>query len=263
MPDSSASYKKTETTADDKMKLAAEMPAWPGIRIVVAGKPDVLVQLQGLPASLVESIGNLNKPSSQWKSILKDVVPSLTSLAAVFISLAALIYTNHQKNLAETSAKDQREKAADVAKKKILGDLIKDFGNTFGSDTNKADYQLKFQLTAMKLAAYGDRALPAVRMALGADDRGLRTGGILVAQQMYSAETVGRKELTREILGYYTSSPALRLGVLEWLVEMGHQLSEEDSKLAYDLVKSSFGQRGELCAAQDEQVALEAAATMA
>src|SRR5207244_11784849 len=122
MPDSSASYKKTETTADDKMKLAAEMPAWPGIRIVVAGKPDVLVQLQGLPASLVESIGNLNKPSSQWKSILKDVVPSLTSLAAVFISLAALIYTNHQKNVAETSAKDQREKAADGAKKKILGE---------------------------------------------------------------------------------------------------------------------------------------------
>jgi hypothetical protein len=63
----------------------------PAIRVVVPGKPDLQIWLQGVPTPLFDAFNKLSKPSSAWKTILKDVVPGLTSLAAVLISLAALM----------------------------------------------------------------------------------------------------------------------------------------------------------------------------
>jgi len=256
----SSSDRKAETTPGARANSVAGEAQALGIRVLVPGKPDVLVQLEGLPPAVLEAVGNTGRPASAWTSIFKDVVPGLTSLAAVLISLAALIYTSHQKNVSDASAQEQRERAADAAKKKVLADLIKEFGRTAVPAPSEVDAELKLQLTAMNIAAYGDQALQAVRMALGANDDGLRHGGVLVAEQMYRAETVEHGKLVREILGYYAaSSPVLRRGVLEWLVEMGRQLSDEESRLAYDMLTRSFGSRAELCAVQDEAVALQAA----
>jgi hypothetical protein len=261
--DPSGSDKRVEPASDTPANSAEDEVMWSGVRIVVPGKPDVLIQLKGVPALFAEAADSLTKPSSPWKSIFKDVVPGLTSLAAVLISIAALVYTNHQKKMADLSAQEQRERAADAAKKKVLAALIKDFGSTAAqSSVPNADTELKLQLAAMELAAYGDQALPAVRMALGAKDTGLRHGGVLVAEQMYSAETVEHGKLTREILSYYTAnSPVLRLGVLEWLAEMESQtqFSKEDSMAGFRMVKESFGSSGEKCKEQGEDLAGAAA----
>jgi hypothetical protein len=236
----------------------------PAIRVVVPGKPDMQIWLQGVPMPLFNAFDHLAKPSSIWKSILKDLkdlVPALSSFAAVLISLAALIYTNHQKNAAEALAKEQREKAADAAQKKALADLIKEFGNTVVPDAANSVEESQLEITAMKFAAYGDQALPAIRMALGASFQGLRHGGVLVAEQMYRAETVEREKLVGAILGYYnkTRSPVLQRGVLEWLVKMNTELSGEESALALGILKQkqSFGPKGENCVQQDDGVASE------
>ncbi len=210
------------------------------MRIVVPDKLDLRISLEGIPNALASAVENLAKPAKpapRLRTFLKDYLPALTPIATVVISVAVSVYTYKANDHRSTEALDQ---------------IMSVFG---GSNDDRAR-----AIAAIRLAAYGEKALPAVRMVLGSDDPQLRSGGVLVAEQMYRAETVKHEELTEKMLGYYSANDRLlRRGVLEWLVEMEHQLSDEEGRLAYDMLKRSFGPRGELCAAQDETVALEAA----
>jgi hypothetical protein len=105
---------------------------------------------------------------------------------------------------------------------------------------------------------YGDQALPAVKLALSAENNAIRRGGVLVAAQMYRAETVNRHRLSTTMASYYDDS-ALRLGVSEWFVEMGRQLSPKDGVLALKAISKTFGNAAERCADQDEELAMTAA----
>ena len=204
-------------------------------------KLDLHVSLEGIPKALAGAIIELAKPAqpaSKLRIFLKDYLPALTPIATVVISVAISIYTYRANDHRSTEALDK---------------TVSEFGSKNLDERSR-------EIAAIRLAAYGDKALPAVKMVLGASDRDLRTGGVLVAQQMYRAQTVDRKKLTNEILGYYAANDRfLRLGVLEWLVAMENQLSVDDSRLAYKLLQDSFGPHGELCSTQDEDVALEAA----
>ena len=223
----------------------------PAIRIVVPGKPDAIVRLEGVPDGWLKALEEPKKGFFPWSSIFKDIVPGLTSLAAVLISLAALIFTTYQKNAAENLAKDQREKAADAAQKKFRTDLIGSFN---GLPIPTAETNAN-QIAAMKLAVYGEQALPAVRMALGSNDEGLRYGGEMVIEQMYVAETVPHQKLTQEILAYYpTGSAVLRRGVLEWLAIMGNELQDGDREVALTTVLDGFGNHAETCKQQDQEL---------
>jgi len=224
----------------------------PTIRIVVSGRPDTVVRLEGVPDGWLKVLEGAEKKPSPWGSIFKDIVPGLTSLAAVLISLAALTYTNHQKNVADTLAKDQREKAADAAQKKFQTDLI----GTFGRLPVPAAESNEKRIASMKLAVYGEQALPAVKMALGSSDDGLRYGGETVVEQMYLAETIAHRKLTQEILAYYpTGSTVLRRGVLEWVGIMGKELEESDREAALTTLLDGFGAHGESCRQQDHELA--------
>ncbi len=59
----------------------------PTIRIVVSGRPDTVVRLEGVPDGWLKVLEGAEKKPSPWGSIFKDIVPGLTSLAAVLISL--------------------------------------------------------------------------------------------------------------------------------------------------------------------------------
>ena len=220
----------------------------PAIRVVVSGKPDAEVWLQGVPTPLLRAVENLTKSPSIWTHILKNIFPVLTSVATVGIAVATLVYTNNQKNA------DQ-----DAAQKKALTDLLNDFGNTtVPSDPNSAE-ELKLGIAAMRLAAYGEQALPAVRMAFGASDSGLQYGGLLVAEQIYRANTMEHSKLIQEIFDFYRGrSPTLQQSVLKWLVRMKNELSNEEGRLAIDMLRQSFGAKGENCPNQNVGVAMEA-----
>jgi hypothetical protein len=252
--------KSTNSDTDSKSDSAVNVSSasggtqGPAIRVVVPGKPDLQIWLQGVPSPLFNAIDKLTKPPSAWNSIFKDIVPGLTSLAAVLISLAALIFTYIQWSQAKT----QRDKAADTAQKKVLADLIQNFDRIGVSRDTGAEDQQKLEIASMRLAAYGDQALPAVRMAFGANNDGLRDGGMLVAKQMYRGMTVEHGRLIGEILGYYkTSSPVLQYSVLEWLVKMKRELSDEEGALAVGMLRQTFGKKGENCPNQNTKVAME------
>lgn len=202
----------------------------------------------------------------ETRHIFKDYVPILTPLAAFILSWIAFHYTN-----------EFNQRASVDASSRTLADLISLFGQKAGDVKDDAGKQHEghvkqrvqnaddvenehkaHAIAAMKIAAYGDRALLAVKMAFGSDDPELREGGKLVAEEMYLVETVERGRLTNEILGYYDNS-VLRLGAQEWLIRMESRLSTEDSKLALDKLKQVFGSSAENCLSQDEEVAERAA----
>jgi hypothetical protein len=222
----------------------------PTIRIAVPGRPDTVIRMEGVPASWLSALEGPKR--SPWGFIFKDIAPGLTSLAAVLLSLAALIYTNHQKNAADTLAKEQREKAADAAQKKFQTDLIGNFGRLPVPAAESDDKRI----VAMKVAVYGEQALPAVRMALGSSDDSLRFGGETVVEQMYLAETVPHQEITQKILSYYPKgSEVLRRGVLEWLGIMGNELQEDDREFALTTLLDAFGTHAQICRQKDQELA--------
>jgi hypothetical protein len=210
-------------------------------RIVLPEKLDLRISLEGIPSALATAVENFakpTKPASRLRTFLKDYLPALTPIATIVISVMVTVYTYNSEHNRSAEALDK---------------ILSEFGGDKEDDRARA-------IGAIKLAAYGDKALPAVKMVLGSDDAHLRSGGVLVAKQMYRAETIKRGKLTREILGYYAENDRfLRLSVMDWLVEMGRQLSDEESRLAYDMIKQSFGDHAERCAAQDEAVTLQAA----
>jgi hypothetical protein len=116
-----------------------------------------------------------------------------------------------------------------------------------------ADQEKERTKLAMKVAVYGDRALPAVRMALGADDPFLRNGGVLVAEQMAHARTVDHWTLTEEMLKSY-DNPHLRGGVLEWLVKAYGELTPAETRMVFDRFLKSFGDNAKDCAVQDTRL---------
>ena len=149
---------------------------------------------------------------------------------------------------------NQRDAASKLAD--IRGKIISEFVEKPESKT----------IAAIKLAEYGEQALPAVKMALGADDLRLRSGAAAVLQQMYRApEKVERTDLLSKVLEWNdkTKNPFLHRGVLEWLVEMKSQLSDEESQRVFERVSSNlevdFGATAENCAKQDGEFALQAA----
>ena len=241
MPTNDQSKKESEARSETKADRSSGAADEAAVRIVVPEKLDLRISLEGIPNALASAVENLAKPAKpapKLRTFLKDYLPALTPIATVVISVAVSVYTYRANDHSSTEALDK---------------IISEFGGNNNDDRARA-------IAAIKLAAYGDKALPAVKMVLGSDDPHLRTGGVLVAKQMYRAETVERTELTNKMLGYYSANDRLlRRGVLEWLVEMEHQLSDEESRLAYNMLKQSFGPYGELCAAQDETVALDAA----
>src|SRR5215467_14009349 len=121
---------------------------------------DVHISLEGIPSSITDAIANLGKPTeakSKFRTFLKDYLPALTPIATAVISVAISIYTYRANDHRSTEALDK---------------TVSEFGST------NLDERAR-EISAIRLAAYGDKALPAVKMVLGANDRDLRTGGVL------------------------------------------------------------------------------------
>jgi hypothetical protein len=176
------------------------------------------------------------------QDLIKVYLPVLTPLAAVTVSVV-VSYSTYEFN----------RRAAVSASSTTLGTLISEFGRSVeGPSSDRAD-----TLAAMKLAIYGEQALPAVKIVLSSDDGGLRRTGVLVAQQMYRSGTVNGENLSRTMLSYY-ENPSLRLGVLEWVNTMERDLSVSESRQWLAAIQKSFGPLGRNCTTHNEFVALEA-----
>jgi hypothetical protein len=201
---------------------------------------DLHLSIESIPDPLVKAVGKLTEDKP--RSFFKDSLAVVTPLATVLISLA-VSYSSCKFN----------ERAAVSASSETLSKLITAFERAGQDEATNIQ-------SAMKIAVYGEQALPAVKMVLGSEEPNLRTAGVLVAEQMYRAETVDRSKLVNEMIDHYQSR-VLRLGALEWCVKMaqGHLLSQPESRLVLSTLQQSFGPRAQQCAAQEEEVALQAA----
>jgi hypothetical protein len=127
------------------------------------------------------------------------------------------------------------------------------------SELNEVD-ETKRNLAAIKVASYGEDALPAIKMALGSDEDVLRNGAVLGLKQMYVSQTVDREKLFDKVLSYYDDGNSdLCRGVLEWMVTMAEQLPLQERTRVFSRLKLTFRSQAEDCAKRDDQVALQAA----
>jgi hypothetical protein len=128
-----------------------------------------------------------------------------------------------------------------------------------GSESSFAEREAARKIAAINLAEYGEDAIPAVKMCLASDEPSLRSGAVMVLQQMYRSESVRRNSLLNTVVAYSKDrNPYLRRGALEWFVRMGDEVPMGDRWRVFDELKTQFGSTAEVCANQDEQVALEA-----
>jgi hypothetical protein len=205
---------------------AGDAVAEPNLQIAVPEKLHLHISFEGVPESVAALLQKLAKPSSEskLKTIFKDYLPALTPIASAVIAFLVAYYGG---------------KFDDRLTRDTLDKITTEFVEKSG-DNN---------IAAMKLAAYGEKALPAVRMVLASDNDKLRNGGELIVQQMYVDETLGHKELLKEMIRDF-ESPALRRGVLEWFDKMGLQLEERDRNNALNKLENSeygFGPSGQNC----------------
>lgn len=128
------------------------------------------------------------------------------------------------------------------------------------AQTTVIDLDAAKKLAAMNLAEHGKDAIPALKMALGSDEKQLRSGAILTLEQMYRAERIDRNELFETVLGYYgDSNTDLRRGALEWFEKMHQQLPKDRQMRVFETLETSFGAQAEDCNKQTKEVSLEAA----
>ena len=213
------------------------------IRVLVSGQPPVFIELSAIANAIPAVLDRLNKPKSLGTKILKDYMPALTPIAAVFVSWLAFYYANSMKTA------DEAKTSAET-----LGTLVTEVAS-------QPDEHAK-TVEAMKLAAYGEQALPAVKIVLGATNRADRAGAVQVAKQMYIAETVNRQELVREMLKYFDNA-ALRIGVLEWFASIEtlnpRPSGDPESEPLLKKLTQTFGKDGANCSKQDQNMARAAA----
>ena len=200
--------------------------AQPNVQVMLPERLQLHISLEGMPDSVSELFQRLAKPTPKFTvtSIFKDYLPVLTPIASGVIAFLIAYYGGKFDDRLTRETVDKI--ATDIVDKK--------------DDPN---------IAAMKIAAYGDKALPAVRVVLGANTDTFRQEGELIVQQMYVDETVNRRKLLDELMHDY-DNPVLRLGVLEALNKMALQLEEPDREPVLSKLTDpvhGFGSDGRKC----------------
>jgi hypothetical protein len=199
------------------------------------------ISLEDVPEPISTLFQKLAKPhvESKLRGFVKDYSPVLTPILTAVIAGVVAFYGS---------------RFDDHVSKDTLDKITTEFVSAKGDPNTTA-------ITAMKLAAYGDKALPAVKIALGAKDKNLRDGAVTIAAQMYYGETIDRGDLTEAMLKYY-DNPVLRLGVLEWFATVESSpvpLSDKNGKAALVKVRQTFVPSEGKCAEQGKDLAQAAA----
>lgn len=203
------------------------------LRVTVPQDVHLHICLEQMPESVSTLLDRLGKPASQsrLRGFVKDYLPALTPIAtALFTGLVAFYGVRFNDKLTQDT----------------LDKIANEFVEKQGKDPGVA---------AIKLAAYGEKALPAVRMVLASDNNQLREGGELIAQQMYLGR-VGPQKMISEMMDDY-NNPVLRVGVIEWFGKMGAHLEQPDREHFLARItdlKHGLGSQGENCVGQDENV---------
>src|SRR5262249_7351281 len=128
------------------------------------------------------------------------VVPIASVIVTFLVGLFGALINNKQANIANEQAitakeqsntarqqSDTAKQQSDTAKQQLRINIIKEFGDSIAKlGTNKDD--LSRNLEAIKLAQYGQDALPSIKIALGSNDDRVREGVALVVSYIFELE---------------------------------------------------------------------------
>lgn len=194
---------------------------------------------EGMLIKLREPPPQVSSRRQKWNAFVqlaKDIGPLVTGVASILVGIVAVIVTasvgffNYQFNVNQAEATQRNLKTT------ALADFIE-------QDDGKR------KLAALKLAAYGAEALPAVKLALGAPHDDIRSGGAQTGVALYQSRPDLRQALLAEMLNWFKeSNPTLRLGVLEFYSGAALQLTAEERAAFFAELKLRLGQNANSCA---------------
>jgi hypothetical protein len=177
----------------------------------------------------------------RFLNFVKDFVPVLTAIATITVTIIVSYY-GYQLNMRQATATQ-----IDL-RTKVLSDFIENDD--------------KRMLAAIKLAEYGEEALPSVKQSLGADNDKIRAGGIETAKQMYAepTATLPHAKMIDVLLSYLESkNRTLRVGVMMALVEVAELLDDSEAQRILEYLKTHLDSRAQSCFKEDQDFVLYAA----
>jgi hypothetical protein len=213
------------------------------------------VLLERCRPSLEEVIVNVHERLGQrtnwqkFRDLIKDLGPIVTSSAAVFVTLAIGI-TTCDFNKRQEAIKTQQEtlRQADL-KRSWLADF---------TDSDDA----KRKVGAIKLAAYGAEALPAIKDALSISkpNEPINEGGRVTAMMIFRSQPTNRPLLLNSTLNWVQDGNAtLRLSVLWFYVNASNELSSNEKSAFLEQLKKRLGVSASNCPNEDGEFVLHAA----
>ncbi len=190
-------------------------------------------------------------PKGFWRKCLrvtetlaKDYGALITGLASlivtVVIAFVASSISNQQNKILEKQAEAERLQVS-TSQEEINIKFIEEFKNHLNDLTLKSTSEdlRKKRLAAITLAQYAERALPALKISLAANEKDIRSGAAVVVTQMLSDKSVRgtalkpEKSLRASVLSklqeYFDEDNApLRVGVLECYVTINTGLTDDE-----------------------------------
>lgn len=113
----------------------------------------------------------------------------------------------------------------------------------------------KRTIAAIRLAVYGEEALPAIRLALGVSNTYIRSGAVQAAQVMYQSQPETRPKLLQQMTsGFADNNPYLRTGVVEFYSETADQLDAAEKQDFLTLIKNRIGPDAKGCSAEPDDL---------
>lgn len=189
-----------------------------------------------------------DETKSNWErrgKIAADFGPSILGIASLIISLIALSLSYLVSDRQDQLKKQEVDTAATELRLKFLAEL----NDKVFSELNDKDYA-KRQLAAIRLASFGETALPSLGAALGVQDPNVRTGAVEVVSQMFRSDAAVRKKLTTLLLTYsQAKNLSLRRSALECFVEVIEELDSNERQQIANTIKERM--KSEDCSTQD------------
>ena len=181
----------------------------------------------------------------------KDFGPLFTGIAAITVSLSIGALTlvisvlTYQSNAKQATANQISLRTTAL------------------TDFTEADKE-KRTLAAIKVAAYGEDALPVIKFALSVKSNQIRAGGVEAAQVIYqSSPDLRPRLLAAMVQGFQDPNPILRLGVLEFYRDAALQLTPQEREALWSLLRNRLGRDAQSCVNEDGDFVLAAAQFMA
>lgn len=238
--------------ASDK-KTGKDSGAAPPFAKMITGVPpaNLIPTVQLLTDKIGIEIHSPPYPKGFWRKCLrvtetlaKDYGALITGLASlivtVVIAFVASSISNQQNKILEKQAEAERLQVS-TSQEEINIKFIEEFKNHLNDLTLKSTSEdlRKKRLAAITLAQYAERALPALKISLAANEKDIRSGAAVVVTQMLSDKSVRgtalkpEKSLRASVLSklqeYFDEDNApLRVGVLECYVTINTGLTDDE-----------------------------------